>query len=70
MNQILKYIQGTLDFGLWYPHSNDFILFGYTDVDWGGSNDKKSTSGTTFLLGDCLVTWHSKKKRMCYIIYL
>ena len=33
INWILKYIQGTLDFGLWYPHSNDFTLSSYTNVD-------------------------------------
>ena len=62
---MLRYIQG-----IWYPHSDDFTLSGYINASWGGSNDKKSTSGTTFLLGDCLVAWHSKKTRMCYIIYL
>ena len=55
VHRILKHIQGTLDYGLWYPHSNDFTLSGYTDADWGGSNDKKSTSGATFFLCDCLV---------------
>ena len=23
VNRIMKYIQGTLDYGLWYPHNND-----------------------------------------------
>ena len=62
VHRILKYIQGTIDFGLWYPHSNDFTLTGYTDADWGGSDDKKSTSGAAFFLGECLVAWHSKKQ--------
>ena len=61
MTRILKYIQVTLDFGLWYPHSNDFTLFGYTNANWGESDNKKSTSGATFFLGHYLVAWHSKK---------
>ena len=47
---------------MWYPHNDDFTLFCYIDVDWGGSNDKKSTSGAAFFLGDRLVAWHSKKQ--------
>ena len=54
-------LKGTLDYGLSYPPNNDFRISGYTDADWGGYDDKKSTSGATFFLGECLVAWHSKK---------
>ena len=67
INQILTYIQVTLDFGLWYPHNDDFTLFGYTNADWGGSNDKKSTSVVAFFLVDRLVSWHSKNQE-CVIL--
>ncbi|XP_059074814.1 G-type lectin S-receptor-like serine/threonine-protein kinase At1g61360 [Cryptomeria japonica] len=54
---------GTLDYGLWYPRNNDFTLVGFTDSDWAGClDDRKSTSGPAFFLGDCLVAWHSKKQ--------
>ena len=62
MHRILKYIQGTLDYGLWYPHKNDFTLSSYTNADWGGSDDKKSTNGASFFLGECLVSWDCKKQ--------
>ncbi|XP_057828666.2 uncharacterized mitochondrial protein AtMg00810-like [Cryptomeria japonica] len=63
VTRIFKYIQGTLDFGLWYPKHGDFTLIGYTDADWGGCiDDKRSTSGAAFFLGDQLVSWHSKKQ--------
>ncbi|XP_059066927.1 disease resistance protein Roq1-like [Cryptomeria japonica] len=58
-----RYVQGTLDYGLWYPRNNDFTLVGFTDSDWAGClDDRKSTSGAAFFLGDCLVAWHSKKQ--------
>ena len=35
----------------------------YSDVDWAGSmDDRKSTSGNAFFMGDCLVSWLNKKK--------
>ena len=60
---ILKYIKGTVDYGLWYPKSNNFTLREFTDAYWEGSiDDRKSTSGAAFYLGDCLVSWLSKKQ--------
>ncbi|KAL0378046.1 UNVERIFIED_CONTAM: Retrovirus-related Pol polyprotein from transposon TNT 1-94 [Sesamum radiatum] len=50
--RILRYLQGTKDFGIWYKSTNDAKLVGYTDSDWAGSaDDMKSTSGYTFSLG-------------------
>ena len=38
-------------------------MIGYTDTDWGGDPDQhKSTSGYTFLLNDCAISWCSKKQ--------
>ena len=52
-----------MDFGLWYPKGNDLTLIAYSDADWAGCiDDRKSTSGTTFFLGGCLVSWSSKKQ--------
>ncbi|XP_057825359.1 secreted RxLR effector protein 161-like [Cryptomeria japonica] len=63
VKRIFRYVQGTLDYGLWYPRTNDFTLVGFTDSDWAGClDDRKSTSGAAFFLGDCLVAWHSKKQ--------
>ncbi|XP_059072174.1 secreted RxLR effector protein 161-like [Cryptomeria japonica] len=65
VKRIFKYLKGTMsmDYGLWYPRGNDFILTAYTDADWGGSaDDRKSTSGGAFFLGGCFVSWLSKKQ--------
>ena len=46
-----------MDFGLWYPKGNELILIAYSDADWAGCvDDRRSTSGTTFFLGNCLVS--------------
>ena len=61
--RILRYIKGTLDFGLFYSSSNNFRLVGYSDSDWAGDlDDRKSTTGFLFYLGDTAFTWISKKQ--------
>ena len=63
VKRIFKYLKGTMEYGLWYPKGQDFTLKLFTDVDWVGSvDDRKSTSGATFFLGYCLVSWLSKKQ--------
>jgi len=52
-----------LDFGIWYPKGQDFTLRTYTDAYWAGNVDeRKRTSGGKFFLGNCLVSWLSKKQ--------
>ena len=54
---ILRYLKGTVDYGLWYPKINSFTLREFTDVDWVGSIDnRKSTSRAAFYLGYSLVS--------------
>ena len=52
-----------MEYGLWYPKGQDFTLKAFTDADWAGSvDDRKSTSGVAFFLGNCFVSWSSKKQ--------
>ncbi|XP_038713424.1 secreted RxLR effector protein 161-like [Tripterygium wilfordii] len=63
VKRILKYINGTPDFGIFYSKDTNASLVGYSDADWAGcSDDRKSTSGGCFYLGTNLVAWHIKKK--------
>ena len=65
VKRIFRYLEGTMDFGLWYPKGNDLTLIAYSDVEWAGCvDDRKSTSGTAFFLGGCLVSWSSKKQSL------
>ncbi|XP_019433601.1 PREDICTED: uncharacterized protein LOC109340381 [Lupinus angustifolius] len=44
--RILRYLQGTKEFGIWYKTNTNSTLHGYTDSDWAGSmDDMKSTYG-------------------------
>jgi hypothetical protein len=63
VKRILKYVNGTINYGLLYTHSNDSRLVGYCDADWAGSSDdRRSTSGGCFFLGTNLISWFSKKQ--------
>ncbi|KAI3522492.1 hypothetical protein L1887_00319 [Cichorium endivia] len=62
---ILRYIKGTLSYGLAYTRGeNRVTLTGYSDSDFGNDlNDGKSTGGTAFYMNGNLVTWASQKQR-------
>jgi hypothetical protein len=52
-----------MNYGLWYPKNHNFQLSVYSDVDWANCMDeRKSTSGGAFFLGDSLVAWLSKNQ--------
>jgi hypothetical protein len=55
---VLRYLQGTVDYGLIYASSVDMILQGYSDADWVGSTvDRKIKSSCFFTLGSSMVSW-------------
>jgi hypothetical protein len=59
---ILRYLKGTLDFGMFYSKSAGKVLYGYSNSDRGGDQDeRKSTTGHVFFLGSTAFTWISKK---------
>eukprot|EP00253_Pinus_taeda_P009608 PITA_09608 len=61
---ILRYLQGTVDYGLDYRQGYGVRLVGYTDSDWAGcASDRKSTSGCCFGLGSAVVSWFSRKQQ-------
>nr|GMD14496.1 Retrovirus-related Pol polyprotein from transposon TNT 1-94 [Ipomoea batatas] len=61
--RIMRYLKGTYDHGLLYSSSNNCVLIGYSDSDWGGDlDDRKNTSGYCFMLGTTACSWSSKKQ--------
>ena len=58
IKRILRYIRGTESLGLFYSETNDYKLVGYSDSDWCGDvDDRKSTSGYVFYMGDTAFIW-------------
>jgi hypothetical protein len=52
-----------MTYGLWYPRNQSLQLTSYSDADWENCVDeRKSTSGGAFFLGNSLVAWLSKKQ--------
>jgi hypothetical protein len=63
VKRIFRYLKETITYGLWYPRNQKFQLTAYLDVDWENCVDeRKSTSGGAFFLGDSLAAWLSKKQ--------
>ena len=63
MKRILRYVRGTLDYGLRLTVSPNSSLTAYSDADWGGCPDsRRSTSGYCVYLGDNLISWSSKRQ--------
>jgi hypothetical protein len=60
---VLRYLCGTVDYGLDYHRGDGVRLVGYTDSDWVGCvSDRKNTSGCFFGLGSTVVSWFSRKQ--------
>ncbi|XP_062186641.1 secreted RxLR effector protein 161-like [Phragmites australis] len=65
VKQILRYVKGTIQFGLIYLKGGEGELIGYSDSNLAGDlDDRKSTSGMMFYYSGKPVTWCSQKQRI------
>ena len=63
LKRIIKYVKITAEFVVWYSKDTSDVLAGYSDADWAGNvDDRKSTLGDCFYVGNNLVSWMSKKQ--------
>jgi hypothetical protein len=63
LKHILRYVKGTLSFGLRIGTGPVDSLTAYSDADWAGCPDsRRSTSGYCVFLGDTLISWPSKRQ--------
>jgi hypothetical protein len=63
MKRILRYLQGTPDYGLLLCRSSGSDLIIYTDADCASCLETRhSTSGYVVFLGDNLVSWSAKRQ--------
>lgn len=64
VKKILRYIRGTLEYGLLYKADNEYLR-GYTDSDYAGCVDtRRSTSGFIFIKSGAGVSWMSQRQRI------
>ena len=60
---ILRYLKGTVDYGLKYQVNKNINLEGHVDSDWAGSAiDMNSTSGCYLSMGSSMILWLSRKQ--------
>ena len=60
---VMRYLKGTLDYGLRYASNGEIRLHGFKDSYWEGSvEDKKNTSGCCFSLGSGMISWVKRKQ--------
>ena len=63
LKRVIRYIQGMVLLGLFYSKTEDYKFVSYSDSDWCGDiDDRKSTSGYVFFMGNTAFTWLSKKQ--------
>ncbi|WVY89510.1 hypothetical protein V8G54_035024 [Vigna mungo] len=61
--RILRYLKGTTELGIFYKKGGNTNVLAYSDSDFAGDlDDRRSTSGSVFLLGFGAVSWSSKKQ--------
>ena len=63
--RILRYLKGTIDFGVFYKKGGNEELVAYTDSDYAGDlDDRRNTLGYVFMLSSGAVSWSSKKQHV------
>lgn len=61
---VLKYLAGTMEYGILHKPGEAAILIGYTDSDWARCHDDiKSTSTYIFSLGSGVCSWSSTEQK-------
>nr|XP_019702639.1 uncharacterized protein LOC109505099 [Elaeis guineensis] len=60
---VVRYIKGTINYGIKFRNVQNFKFYGFSDNDWAGCvDDMRSISGYCFSFGSDVFSWSSKKQ--------
>ncbi|XP_062080773.1 uncharacterized mitochondrial protein AtMg00810-like [Humulus lupulus] len=63
VKRILRYLAGTLDYGIHLQRPTQLVLEAFSDADWASDpDDRRSTTGFCVYFGGNLDAWQSKKQ--------
>lgn len=64
LKRILRYLKGTIHYGLFLRKNSPLQLSAFSDSDWGGERDTgRSTTGYVVYLGSNPISWKSSKQK-------
>ncbi|KAL5551157.1 hypothetical protein UlMin_001333 [Ulmus minor] len=65
IKHIFRYLQGTIDLGLFYPNESKKGLIGYADAGYLSDPHKaRSQTGYVFTCGGTAISWRSQKQTL------
>ena len=65
VKNIFRYLQGTIDLGLFYQFDQDKSIIGYTDAGYlSDPHNARSQTGFVFLHGGTAISWKSSKQTL------
>ena len=63
VKRIMRYLRGTLSYGITFSSAPDLHVVGYVDSDYSGDHsDRKSKTGIVFKMANGPVSWFSQKQ--------
>eukprot|EP00253_Pinus_taeda_P032251 PITA_32251 len=66
---VLRYLCGTVSYGILYTDAYDVTLEGFSDSDWASNlDDRKSITGYAFSIGSGVIAWSSKKQSIVALL--
>ncbi|KAJ9562385.1 LOW QUALITY PROTEIN: hypothetical protein OSB04_007545 [Centaurea solstitialis] len=64
LKRVLRYLKGTIHFGLFLKRNSPLHLTAFSDSDWGGISDGgRSTTAYLLYLGSNIISWRSNRQK-------